>query len=211
MDRSRFQMNDFLLVLILAAALYLFITVGLTKMADRWIYNETYELEDTGLYIRYTKLMKSGIFDGERTDSKLLLEGDFGHDWGAALEGDILYCNEYHETTMGFMTSDLVRIDLKTFTKEVLLTDTMLRGRCTSGELVCYEGVLMPNWFVDTNPLAKFYSLPSHKPGYEGSSAMVRLIDPQTGETLYQKFDESALTDAGAARYLNASAKEIMG
>ncbi len=211
MIRSRFSLNSFLLIVVIFSALFLFVTVILYDMSDRSITNAQYEIEDTGLYVQYTTFKPSGIYAGDDYYSGLLAEGYFGYDWGAAVCGDTLYCNEYHMTRLGFMTSDLVRIDLTTFTKETVLENTMLRGRCADGSLLCFEGVVMPNWFPETDPLYRLYAAADPELRMEEGSAVVCLLDPATGETVYEVRDDRALTDERENYYLKHTAEEVAG
>ena len=209
MEQPKYSMNAFLITITIFSAILFFITITISKLSDRSVLNLSYPIEDTGYYIRYATHIRSGIYDSNEVICNMMIEGSYGYDWGAAAEGDVLYCNEYHTTTYGLMTCDLVKISLKDFHKDLLMKDTMLRGRCASGELICFEGVVMADWFPDTNPLADLYGFADGQ-RFESSAATVHVIDPGDGRDLYSVFDEGALSDERAEFYLNASAKEIM-
>ena len=89
--------------------------------------------------------------------------------------------------------------------------DTILRGRCASGELVCLGGYLMPSSFPATNPLCKFYAMsdPDIRPA--DTSALVLFLDPSTGEVVYSVRDDEALTESFEGRYLARTLQEVMG
>ena len=213
MNRTKFSMNAFLLIILLASGLYLFVSVVVYDMAAMNFRNDSYQLEDTGYYVRYITQRtddRSGIYDGDHEWSKKLISGNFGYDWGAAVADDVLYCNEYHTTRMGFLTCDVVKIDLNTFEKEVLYKDTMMKGRCKSGELVCMGEIVGANWFPASNPLYKLYISSNDEMQAENDSAVVRIIDPASGKTVWEKRDDRALTSEREEYYLSSELSEVM-
>ena len=206
-------MNAFLLVVLLASALYLFITVVLYDMATLNFRNERYQIEGTDYFVRYFVQKnddRSGIYDGEYEWSNKLIAGSFGYDWGAAIAGDEYYCNEYHTTRLGFLTCDVVKINLNTFEKEIIYKNTMLKGRCKSGELVCMGETVGANWFPKTNSFYKLYALSLNELHAESESAIVRIIDPESGKTVWEKRDDLALTSEREEFYLSSELSEVM-
>lgn len=202
MKKTTFTLNSFMLIIVLFSTLFLFVTVDLYNMSDRSISNSSYPIGDTGYYVQYTTLRPSGIYAGESIFSGLVLEGYYGYDWGAAVCDSVLYCNEYHTTDLGFMTCDLVRIDLDTFAKKTVIGNAMLRGRCADGSLLCYEGVVIPDWFPETNPLYRLYAASDPELRMEEGSAIVCVLDPDSGAMLFRERDDAALTDEREASYL---------
>ena len=87
-------------------------------------------------------------------------------------------------------------------------TDTVLRGRCASGELVCVGDALMEANAPKTNPLCQFYGLSAgiHP---EKDGALVLFLDPDTAQVVYSVWDDEALTDGFEERYLNCTLGEV--
>ncbi len=207
-------MNAFLFILLLASALYFFVSVTVYDMAALGFRNDWHPIEGTDLYIRdFVKKTKdeSGIYDGDQEWSAKLVPGDFGYDWGAHAEGDTLYINEYHSTRFGFLLCDLVRIDLKTYEKETVYRNTMMTGLSRSGELVCMGETVGANWFPGTNPLYRLYSMTAGGLMQDEGSAVVRMIDPVSGKTVFEKRDENALSAERQEYYLASTLEEVMG
>ena len=201
MKKTRFTLNSFIFIIMLFSALYLFITVDLYDMSDRSVTRANYPIGDTGYYVRYSSRDESGISLGDDLYSPVILGGYFGYDWGAAICGDWLYCNEYKNTRLGFTSSDLVRIRLSDMTKEVIAENAMLRGRCSDGSLLCYEGVVTANWFPQTNPLYSLYAASDGRLG-SGEGAFVHVLDPSGEKDLELGYDPGALSDEREAYYL---------
>ena len=109
------------------------------------------------------------------------------------------------------MLCQLVRLDLTTGEKEILLRDTILRGRCASGELVCLQGFLMPSNSLKVNSLCRLYAMSSQEIRPEGDSAVVLFVDGTEGEIVYRIRDDEAATDVFEARYLERTLKEVRG
>ena len=208
---TKFSMNALVLVVILFSAITFFFTIRMVDLATMFAVNEYYPIEGTDLAVRYSSLYPYGIYEGERTTAELKVEGTFGYDWGAAVEGDRLFINEYTHTEMGLMLTQLVRIDLNTFEKTPLREDTMLKGRCASGELVCVEDFLISANFPKTNALCDLYAFSSDAIRPEGNGATVLFLDPDSGEVLYRVWDDEALTDGFDARYLARTLEEVRG
>ena len=210
MYREKFTYNAFVVTFIIFSAILLFFTVSVFDMSDTSIINESYKIEDTNYYVRYTTHIPSGIYDSDEKLANLLIEGKYGYDWAAVHEGDYIYCSEYHSTTFGYMTSDLVKISLKDFSKQIIMKDAMLNGRCASGELICYKGVLMPNWFRNSNPLADIYAIGANSKIYEGNGALVCLLNPTNDEIVYEIEDKDALSENRTEFYRNSTLGEII-
>ena len=175
-------MNAFVLVVVIFSALILFVTVKLSGIAGREAINSYYEIEGTPYWIRYSSVLPNGIYNGKDKTSDLLLEGTFGYDWGAVVSGNDLYINEYASSSFGNMYSTVVRVDLDSFEKQVIARDTVIRGRCASGEIVCEKGLILPLNHPDTNRMTRLYSLTGE------SRVLVTFIDPATGETVYREY-----------------------
>lgn len=208
MRSPKLSVNALLLVLLIFGGFTFFITIFIVRMADRSGVNTFNPVEGTDYAIRYSSLEPNGLYRGNEVVNSLVVKGNFGFDWGAALEGEQLYLNEYNTSDMGVMHSDLVRIDLNTKRKETLLTDAILRGRCLSGELVCVRGVFLPANKPESNILCKFYALTA--PGLR-DGAEVLFLDPATGEIVYRVHDESAMSKTFEARYLQRTLEEVRG
>jgi hypothetical protein len=211
MSDTKFTANALLLVVAVFSAILFFFSIRVVDVSQHEAVNDYYPIEGTDLGVRYSNLKPHGLYRGGSANGVLVLEGDFGYDWGAAAEGESLYLNEYTSTDVGVMLCRLVRVDLTTDTKEILLRDTILRGRCASGELVCLGGYLMPADFPATNPLCRLYAMSSPSIRAEGAGATVLFLDPKTGETVWSVRDEEALTDVFESRYLDRTLQEVMG
>lgn len=201
-------MNAFLLIVIIFSAIFFAFTIFLSGIADRSAINDFYKIPGTGFGIFYSNRKPNGIYEGNDVSGKLRLEGTFGHDWGIVLVGDRLYINEYSYTDMRSMLTRLVRIDLTTFEKDILSENALLRGRCSSGELVCLGNFLMPSNAPGTNPMCTLYSMsvPGMDPDHNGS--VVMFIDPASGELLHRTDDPDALDDF-EEKYLDRTLDEI--
>lgn len=211
MRETKFSMNALVLVVIIFSAITFFVSIRLVDLADRRAVNEFYPVEGTDVAVRYSNLYPNGIYEGDRVNGELKVPGDFGHDWGAAAIGDQLYVNEHTRTDMGMIICQVVRVDLNTFEKEVLWRDTMLRGRCASGELVCLKGFLMPSNFPKTNSLCRLYSESSEDIRTESEGGVVMFVDGESGEILYSVRDDEAQTDVFERRYLERTLEEVRG
>lgn len=212
MKQSKFTLNAFLLIILIFSVMAFFFTVFLSGMAGVAFsphVNDSYDIEDTDLFILYSDKKPSGIYEGDPVNGQLKVKGTFGHDWGIALEDDYLYLNEYRTSTFGMTYCNLIRINVHTFEKEDLMRDTILRGQCTSGELVCVSDILMPSMQPKTNAFCRLYAITA--PGIDPKSdeGTILIIDPADTKILYQTSDEEALTEAFEERYLNHSLDEL--
>ena len=75
MKSSKFTVNSLLIVIIIISAIGFFVTVTMTRMADRAAINEIVEIEGTDLSVRYSSLEKNGIYKGDENTGSLMLEG----------------------------------------------------------------------------------------------------------------------------------------
>ncbi len=208
MNKAKFSMNALLLVVILFSALAFFFTVVMVNLADRTAVNEYIPIKGTDYAIRYSSLEPSGLYQGQENTCRLVAEGDFGSEWGACKVGDALYLNEYRSTELGMLLCDLVRIDLNTHEKTVLYRDTVLRGRCASGELVCVRGAMLPADFPEMNPLCRFYRLTA-KNAAEINGAQVLFLDPQTLEEAYTVTVSDPFSPVFERQYLKRTLAEV--
>ncbi len=212
MRQSKFTFQAFLIIVLIFSVMAFFFTLFLSGMADKaWNphVNDSYEIAGTDLTIRYSDRKGNGIFEGDPVNGVLKVEGSFGHDWGIALEGNYLYLNEYRTSTLGMMFCQLVRINLNTYEKEVLMQNTILRGQCTSGELVCVSDILMPSMQPETNELARLYAMTSANIDPKSDKGTVLFIDPSDTNILYETEDDDVLSDSFDALYLDHSLEEI--
>ncbi len=187
------------MMLIIFSVFVIFVLFGLTEMANIGINNDVYEIEGTDYSVRYTELKPSGLYKGKGNSGVLVVEGNFGYDWGVAVVDGALYCNEYRTTSLGMMVSDFVKIDLETYEKEVIYRDAVMIGKCRSGEVVCLDGFMMPSWQFDINSFFKLYSMSSCDIRAEKDLVTVRYIDTDTGETVL--CFEDSMTDEERIEY----------
>ena len=211
MRETKFTLNAFLLVVLLLSAIYFFFTVRMVSLAYHPAINVFAPVENTDLSICYSSLKPNGVYQGPQNTAELRLEGDFGYDWGATSAGNWLYLNEYAASNLGLTMSSLVRVDRVSFEKQALLSDTILRGRCASGELVCLSQCMLPGNFPKTNGLCRLYAMSSPGLRPESDGALVLFLDPDTGEILYSVRDEEALTEVFEQRYLQRTLEEVRG
>ncbi len=209
-------MNALVLVVTVFTAIGFFFTVKLGRIADRSVLNEYYPIEGTDFGVRYgaekpdgIAALPSGLYRGGENSRELLLEGTFGYDWGAAAASGCLWLNEYSNTDLGLMHCHLVRVDLETFRRETVFEDTVLRGKCASGELVCLRGCLLSANSPESNPLCALYCLGAKELEPDGRSAEVLWLDPETGEVLWRTEDPEAATAVFEERYLARSLAEV--
>ncbi len=211
MNDAKFTMNALVLVVTIFTAIGFFFTVKLGKLADHSAINEYYPIENTELGVRYGTEQASGIYRGSSYSRELVLEGTFGYDWGAYASGDSLWINEYRNTDLGLMHCRLIRLDLEDHHRELIAEDTVLRGKCASGELVCLRGSLLPSNYPRANPLCALYCLTAPELRADGSSAEVLWLDPQTGEILFRLPDPAANGEDFEDRYLRRTLAEVRG
>ena len=208
MRESKFTLNAFLLVVLIFSALTFFVTVKLTGMADRTPVNTFTPIEGTELSVRYSSLEPNGLYRGSENVNTLVLEGNFGTDWGAAAVGSRLYLNEYRSTDLGVLLSNVVCVDMESLHKEILLRNAILRGRCASGELVCQCGAMLPANCPQDNALCRLYTLTAPSLSADGSATVVYL-DPESGQVLLELQDETTQEEDFAAQYLERTLEEV--
>ncbi|MBQ7060186.1 MAG: hypothetical protein IJM85_00230 [Clostridia bacterium] len=208
MNERKFTVNSLVLIVMIFSLALLFFTVNLVTMAEPYAENSFYRIEGTKYYVHYSTMDPSGIYLGSGRTAQLMIEGEYGHDWGAVAVGDKLYINEYSKTDFGIMLTRLVCIDLTTFEKTVLRNDTMLRGRCRSGELVAVSGFVMPSNMPDTNSLCKMYSFSKNDIHLEDKDAVVLYIDPETAAVVHSVRDKAALEDDFESRFIETTLEE---
>ena len=204
MNKPKFTFNAFLLVVVIFSALYFFVTIGVTNVADRTAVNGFFPIEGTEYSVFYSSLEPDGIYSGTANDHKLVLEGTFGNDWGAFLEGDELYINEFRFTDLGFVRSSIVKVNVKTLEKETVFKNALLRGRCLSGEPVCSLDFSLPSNFPASNSLCSFDNLLTGG----GRASKTAFLDPESGEIVFTV--ENAIERKFNDLYLNRTLEEVM-
>lgn len=210
MRNAKFTLNSFILVVIVITGIFLFFSISVVDLADGSAMNEYYPVDGCEANVCYSNLRPCGLYVGDKNTGTLKLEGNYGHDWGAAAVGRTLYINEYTPTSYGLTLCRLVKVDLDTYDKQVLYPDTILRGRCASGELVCLGGFLMPTGYPKTDSLLSLYSFSSKELQPENDSALVMFLDPETGEVVYSERNDEALTIDLDRFYLSRTLEEVM-
>lgn len=208
MNKAKFSMNALLLVVIIFSALAFVFTIVMVNLADRTAVNEYIPIKGTDYAIRYSSLEPNGLYKGQENTGQLVAEGNFGSDWGAFKVDDRLYLNEYTTTDLGVLLCSIVGVDLNSGEKTVLYRDTVLRGRCASGELVCVTGCMLPADFPETNSLCRFYRL-TEKDVSSPDGGEVFFLDPQTLSVLYSVQDDNVFSDGFAERYLQTPLSEV--
>jgi len=209
MNPPKFTVNALIIVVTVFAAITMFVTVGVVNLRNPFPVNEYYPIEDTPYAVRYSTYVPNGIYKGPENTCTLVLEGSFGVDWGFVKSGDTLYTNEYTMTDLGLVLCNFVKVDLNSLEKEVLMKDTILRGECGSGELVCVKGFLLPANSPSTNPLCSLYSMTNSGLDPRQQEAEVVYIDPLSGEVLYSELTTAAMSEDFDALYLEPSLEEV--
>ena len=74
-----------------------------------------------------------------------------------------------------------------------LYKNTLLRGQCKSGELVCVSNYIMPSNYPKTNSLMKLYTMSSDSIRTDGGKCEVVFINPENAKIIYSVKDTSAL------------------
>ncbi len=211
MREAKFTLNALLLVVLIVSAIFFFFSITLFNLSHQYAVNDYVPIEGTPYSVRYSSQKPNGIYIGDKVTGTLCLEGRFGYEWGAAAEGDRLYLNEYRITDLNVTLCSVVRVDTETFEKTVLMEDSVLRGRCASGELVCLSDCFMDFNFPQTNPLCRLYALSSETLRPRSAGATVCFLDPADGSLVYAVRDEEALTGDFEARWLARTLEEVRG
>jgi hypothetical protein len=211
MKESKFSLNRILVIVIIFSAIAFLVMVKLVNTSSfRVPVNDFYPIEDTELAIKYSSLQKSGIYKGDENTGELVLEGTFGYDWGLAVEGDSLYLNEIKMTDIGFVVTELVKVDMNTFEKQVVLKDALLRGKCKSGELVCFVNYTMPSNKPETNALCTLYNMYSDSVTPPGE-VTVAFLDAENGQIVYTEKQKEMKDSIFNAKYINRTLSEVQG
>ena len=186
MNKPKFTFDAFLLVVVIFSALYFFVTIGVTNVADRTAVNGFFPIEGTEYSVFYSSLGPDGIYSG------------------AFLEGDELYINEFRFTDLGFVRSSIVKVNVKTLEKETVFKNALLRGRCLSGEPVCSLDFSLPSNFPASNSLCSFDNLLTGG----GRASKTAFLDPESGEIVFTV--ENAIERKFNDLYLNRTLEEVM-
>lgn len=209
MNNPKFSVNALVIIVTIFSVIGLFVTVTLYDMAAHIVtVNQVVPIEDSDLQVRYSTVDPSGIYQGPENTAQLRVEGDFVSGWGAALEGDYLYINNYSYTDVGMTLCDLVRIDTRTFETRLLRKNTILRGRCKSGELVCIAGTLLPVNHPGSNSLFALYSMTSPDVSKDGTGTVL-YIDPHTSDVVYSVSEKGTSSSVFEKLYLNRTLEEV--
>lgn len=208
MKKTKFSLNAVLIILLIFSAISFFCMVTLDRLASQFPVNDYIPIEGTAYAVRHSSVAPSGICTGSKNSAELLVEGNFGSDWGAYANGDTLLLNEYRNTRLGFLLCDLMRVDVSDRTKNTLYENTVLRGVCASGEPVCVRGTLLPAAYPESNPLARLSALTQTSLSADGIAEVV-FLDPQTLTPVYSVRDSDANGDDFEARYLSRTLEEV--
>ncbi len=196
-------------MVIIISAIAFFFTVKMTDLADRYAINEYIPIENTEYSVRYSSLEENGICKGSENDPELLIKGTYGYDWGTIAEDGTLYINEYETTDLGFTSSNLVKIDLETLKKEVLYENTLLRGKCVSGELVCMSEYIMDSNRPKTNSLCRLYAMSDSTLTPDNNDAKIIYIDTKSDSIAYSVSDKAARGSGFDDKYINRTLEEV--
>ena len=199
MREAKFTLNALLLVVLIVSAIFFFFSITLFNLSHQYAVNDYVPIEGTPYSVRYSSQKPNGIYIGDKVT------------WGAAAEGDRLYLNEYRVTDLNVTLCSVVRVDTETFEKTVLMKDSVLRGRCASGELVCLADCFMDFNYPQTNPLCRLYALSSETLRPRSAGATVCFLDPADGSLVYAVRDEEALAGDFEARWLARTLEEVRG
>ena len=209
MGNAKFSMNSVVLIVIIFSAIIFFITVFLVNATDPFAVNEFFKIEGTDLGIKHSNLDPDGIYRGMEGSAELVLEGNYGNDWGTTYENGSLYLNEYSFTTVGMIVPEVVKVNTESFEKELLYKNAIIRGRCKSGEMVILESYIIPSNSPKTNSLYKFYCHSSRKLEPDSEECSILFVDPKTGEVEYQIDDANILEKSFDMKYIERTLDEI--
>ena len=144
MGNSRLTVNGIMIIVIIFSAMLFFFTVTMVEMVNPYGQNEYQPIEGTDLAVKHSSVEVNGLYQGPESTAQLVLEGNFGNDWGTTLSGSSLYLNKYAITSLGLIIPEVIRVDTETHEEEVLYNDAIIRGRCASGEMVILTDYVMP-------------------------------------------------------------------
>lgn len=208
MKKTRFSMNALLLILLIFSALAFFCMVTLDRLASQFPVNDYFPIAGSEYAVRHSSIAPSGICRGSKNTAELVVEGNFGSDWGAYANGDTLLLNEYRNSRLGFLFCDLMRVDASARTKTTLYENAVLRGVCASGEPVCVIGALLPSVYPETNALSRLYRLSAGSLSADGA-AEVLYLDPNTFAPVYSVRDADVNDGDFELRYLARTLEEV--
>lgn len=210
MRESRFSMNRLLVIVIFISAITFFITVKLSQTALKtWPTNVFNRIENSEYAVKYSNLEPNGIYKGNENVNTLIVKGNFGYDWGVALIDNDVYTNEYSSTDLGLVLCNVVKIDLNSGKKTVLIKDAILRGRCASGELVILKGFASQSNHPETNSLCKLYSFTSDIK-FNSNSELI-YYDAQKGKAVFSVEAKSVSEKVFDKMYIDRTLQEVRG
>mgnify|MGYP007101914040 CR=1 FL=1 len=210
MRESKFTLNSLIVVVMIFSAIAFFFTVLVSSMADWSAVNDYFPIEGTDLAIVYSDIKDNGLYEGPEQACELRVEGSFGHDWGIALEGSSLYANEFTDTALGLLHCDVVMIGLDSFEKETLFEEAILRGRCSTGELVIVTGYLMPSTFPETNSMSRLEAMTNPNLNLDSNGSEVLFLDPESGETVARVTLEGGIDETFDDTFVNRPLAEVL-
>ena len=210
MGNSKFTMNGMMIIVIIFSAILFFFTVTMVEMVNPYGQNEYQPIEGTDLAVKHSSVEVNGLYQGPESTAQLVLEGNFGNDWGTTLSGSDLYLNKYAITSLGLIIPEVVRVDTETHEEEVLYKDAIIRGRCASGEMVILTGYVMPTNYPKTNPVYKLYSMTADADADDTDLTIV-FMDPDTGEEVFTMEDKAFLEKTYQKKYADRTLDEIRG
>lgn len=208
MGNSRLTVNGIMIIVIIFSAMLFFFTVTMVEMVNPYGQNEFQPIEGTDLSVKHSSVDENGLYQGPESTAQLVLEGNFGNDWGTTLSGSSLYLNKYAITSLGLIIPEVVRVDTETHEEELLYKDAIIRGRCASGEMIILTDYVMPTNYPDTNPMLKLYSMSSGV-DLDDKTLTVVFMDPGTGEVLYSLEDRAFLEKTFQKKYEDRTLDEI--
>ncbi len=210
MGNAKFTTNGMMIIVIIFTAILLFFTVTMVEMVNPYGQNEFQPIEGTDLAVKHSSVDMNGLYQGPESTAKLVLEGNFGNDWGTTLSGNNLYLNKYAITSLGLIIPEVVRVDTETHEEEILYKDAIIRGRCASGEMVLLTGYVMPTNYPKTNAMYKLYSM-SSAVDLDDVDLTVLFMDPETGEVVYSLEDKAFMEKTYQKKYADRTLDEIRG
>ena len=210
MNQSRFTLNAFLVAVICFSAIIFVVALVVPDVTDSTVTNDFYPIEGTDYAVVYSTKKPNGIYEGYRQTGELRLEGTFGHDWGIVYAEPYLYTNEYTATQLGLAHCNVVRIDLRSFEKEVLYGDAILRGQCASGELAIVTGFLMPSTFPETDSFCSLYAMTDPNIDMGGTTSHVVFVNPESASEVGAADVTDVDDDAFEEHYLARGLEEIL-
>ena len=209
MKENKMSMNLIMVIVIMFSAITFLFTIKMSQAASKpWPNNEFYRLGDTEYAVRYSNLEPNGIYKGNENQNTLVLKGNYGSGWGAVVDKNVIYTNEYTSTDMGLIFCKVVKIDLDTLEKTVVMDDAVIRGQCKSGEIVITDCFLASSNHSDANSLCKLYALSSDV--RLDASGSVIYYDIARSEEVYRTEDKSTTDKNFGILYLKKSLEEVM-